>query len=87
MFEVHKTERFVRLLAGLRDLRGRAKVLARIESLIGGKPGDVKAVGACVSELRIIYGPAYRVNYLQPQGRIAYGGSSSLLSGAQQGWL
>jgi putative addiction module killer protein len=57
MVEVRQTERFVRWLAGLRDLRARAKVLARIERLIGGNPGDVKPVGAGVSELRINYGP------------------------------
>ena len=65
MVEVRQTERFVRWLEGLRDLRGRAKVLARIECLIGGNPGDVKPVGAGVSELRINYGPGYRVYYLQ----------------------
>jgi len=65
MVEVRQTERFVRWLEGLRDLRGRAKVLARIERLIGGNPGDVKPVGAGVSELRINYGPGYRVYYLQ----------------------
>jgi len=43
--EVRQTERFVRWLADLRDLRARAKVLARIERLIGGNPGDVKSVG------------------------------------------
>jgi putative addiction module killer protein len=64
MVEVRQTERFVRWLAGLRDLRGRAKVLARIERLIGGNPGDVRPVGAGVSELRINYGPGYRVYYL-----------------------
>jgi putative addiction module killer protein len=64
MVEVRQTERFVRWLAGLRDLRGRAKVLARIERLIAGNPGDVKPVGAGVSELRINYGPGYRVYYL-----------------------
>jgi putative addiction module killer protein len=53
MVEVRQTERFVRWLADLRDLRARAKVLARIERLIGGNPGDVKPVGAGVSELRI----------------------------------
>ena len=63
MVEVRQTERFVRWLEGLRDLRGRAKVLARIERLIGGNPGDVKPVGAGVSELRINYGPGYRVYY------------------------
>ncbi len=65
MVEVRQTERFVRWLEGLRDLRGRAKVLARIERLIGGNPGDTKPVGAGVSELRINFGPGYRVYYLQ----------------------
>jgi len=40
-------------------------VLARIERLIGGNPGDAKPVGAGVSELRINFGPGYRVYYLQ----------------------
>ena len=65
MVEVRQTERFVRWLEGLRDLRDRAKVLARIERLIGGNPGDVRPVGSGVSELRINYGPGYRVYYLQ----------------------
>ena len=65
MVEVRQTERFVQWLAGLRDLRARAKVQARIERLIGGNRGDVKPVGAGVSELRINYGPGYRVYYLQ----------------------
>lgn len=65
MFEVCQTELFIRWLAGLRDLRSRAKVLARIGRLIGGNPGDVKPVGAGVSELRINYGAGYRVYYLQ----------------------
>jgi putative addiction module killer protein len=60
-----QTEQFVPWLAGLRDLRARAKVLARIERLTGGNPGDVKPVGAGVSELRINYGPGYRVYDLQ----------------------
>jgi putative addiction module killer protein len=65
MVEVRQTERFVRWLAGLRDLRARVKVLARIERLVSGNPGDVKPVGAGVSDLRINYGPGYRVYYLQ----------------------
>jgi putative addiction module killer protein len=65
MVEIRQTERFVRWLAGLRDPRARAKVLARIERLIGGNSRDVKPIGAGVSELRINYGPGYRVYYLQ----------------------
>lgn len=57
--EVRQTERFVRWLEGLRDLRDRAKVLARIERLIGGNPGGVRPVGAGVSELRSNFGPGF----------------------------
>ena len=83
LVEVRQTERFVRWLAGLRDLRARVKVLARIERLIGGNPGDVKPVGAGVSELRINYGPGYRVYYLQRGTKLIIllaGGDKSLQS-------
>lgn len=68
MIEVRKTEGFARWLDGLRDLRGRARVLVRIERLADGNPGDVKSVGEGVSELRIDYGPGYRI-YFTRQGR------------------
>ena len=54
---------FAKWLDGLRDLRGRARVQARIERLATGNPGDVKPVGEGVSELRIDFGPGYRVYY------------------------
>ncbi len=54
-----------RWLEGLCDLNARAKVQARIERLIAGNPGDVKPLGAGVSELRINDGPGYRVYSLQ----------------------
>jgi putative component of toxin-antitoxin plasmid stabilization module len=50
MVEVRQAQRFVRWLAGLCDLRARAKFLARIERLIGGNPGDVRAVQGSESE-------------------------------------
>lgn len=68
MFEIRKTDAFVQWLDGLRDIHARARVLARIERLAGGNPGDVKPVGEGVSELRIDYGPGYRV-YYKKQGR------------------
>lgn len=47
----------------MRDIQARARVLVRIERLVAGNPGDVKPVGEGVSELRINYGPGYRVYY------------------------
>jgi putative addiction module killer protein len=66
--ELRKTEVFARWLDDLRDLRARARVQVRIERLAAGNPGDVKAVGKGVSELRIDYGPGYRV-YFTRRGR------------------
>ncbi len=68
MVEIHKTETFVRWLDGLRDIQARARVQARIERLAIGNPGDVQPVGEGVSELRINYGPGYRV-YYRKRGR------------------
>lgn len=68
MLQVRKTEIFVRWLDGLRDIRARARVQVRIERLAAGNPGDVEPVGEGVSELRIDYGPGYRV-YFKKQGR------------------
>lgn len=58
----------MRWLDGLRDIRARARVQARIERLAAGNPGDVKPVGEGISELRIAYGPGYRV-YFKKRGR------------------
>jgi len=63
MYEVRKTETYIQWLDGLRDIHARARVLARVERLAAGNPGDVKPVGEGVSELRIDYGPGYRVYY------------------------
>jgi putative addiction module killer protein/probable addiction module antidote protein len=63
MIEIRKTEVFAKWLDGLTDIRARARILVRIERLAAGNPGDVKAVAEGVSELRIDYGPGYRVYY------------------------
>jgi putative addiction module killer protein len=63
MIEVRKTEVFGRWLDGLRDIRARARVQVRIERLASGHTGDAKPVGEGVSELRIDYGPGYRVYF------------------------
>lgn len=61
MYEIRKSETYARWLDGLRDIHARARVLARVERLAAGNAGDVKPVGEGVSELRIDYGPGYRV--------------------------
>jgi putative addiction module killer protein len=66
--QLRETEVFARWLDDLRDLRARARIQVRIERLAVGNPGDVKAVGKGVSELRIDYGPGYRV-YFTRRGR------------------
>lgn len=65
MIEVRKTSEFAQWLDGLRDIHARARVQSRIERLAAGNPGDVKPVGEGVSELRIDYGPGYRVYFVQ----------------------
>jgi len=63
VFEIRKTETFARWLDGLHDMRARARVQVRIERLAAGNPGDIRPVGGGVSELRIDYGPGYRVYF------------------------
>ena len=68
MVEIRKTEYFAKWIDGLRDIRARARVLARIQRLASGNPGDAKPVGEGVSEMRTDYGPGYRV-YYKRQGK------------------
>jgi putative addiction module killer protein len=68
MLEIRKTETYAQWIDNLRDLQARARIQVRIERLAAGNPGDAKAVGEGVSELRINYGPGYRV-YFTKRGR------------------
>jgi putative addiction module killer protein len=65
MIEIRKTDVFTKWLDGLQDIRARARVLVRIERLATGNPGNVAPVGEGVSELKIDYGPGYRIYYKQ----------------------
>ena len=65
MIEIRKTEHFANWLESLRDIQAKARVLVRIERLASGNAGDVKPVGEGVSEMRINYGPGYRVYFIQ----------------------
>lgn len=64
MIEVRQTPAFAQWLEGLRDRVAVARINIRIRRLSLGNPGDVRPVGAGVSELRIDYGPGYRVYFV-----------------------
>ena len=68
MLEIRKTETYAQWIDSLADLQARARVLIRIERLAAGNPGDVRPVGGGVSELRLDFGPGYRV-YFTKRGR------------------
>jgi len=68
-FEVRQTDTFAQWFSDLRDREAKARIDVRIRRLSLGSPGDVKPVGSGVSEMRIDYGPGYRVYYVQ-QGKM-----------------
>jgi putative addiction module killer protein len=65
LIEVRQTEVFARWFARLRDRRAKRRVQARIDRLQIGNAGDVRPVGEGVLEMRIDYGPGYRVYFVQ----------------------
>jgi putative addiction module killer protein len=65
MLEVLKSATYNDWFEGLRDRQARARIAVRVDRLGFGNPGDVKPVGAGVSEMRIDYGPGYRVYFAQ----------------------
>jgi putative addiction module killer protein len=62
---VKKTDEYHDWLDRLRDQAGRARILVRVDRLIHGNPGDHRNLQGGVSELRIDFGPGYRVYYTQ----------------------
>lgn len=65
MHEILKSGTFDAWFSGLKDRQAKARIAARIDRLSLGNPGDVKPVGSGVSEMRIDYGPGYRVYFTQ----------------------
>jgi putative addiction module killer protein len=65
MIEIQKTEDFEIWLSDLKDRVGKAKIISRIQRLELGNAGNVRAVGEGVSEMKIDFGPGYRVYYKQ----------------------
>lgn len=80
MIEVVSTDEFETWLRKLKDKQSKLRILERIDRLAHGNTGDVKPVGQGVSELRLTYGPGYRVYYLQEAERLIlllFGGDKS----------
>ncbi|RQO33464.1 addiction module antitoxin RelB [Herminiimonas sp. KBW02] len=71
MNDIHSTEEFDDWLASLKDLIARAKILARIDRVKCGNFGDSEPVGDGISEMKIDFGPGYRVYYVR-EGRVVY---------------
>ena len=71
MFHLVETETFSKWLTAL-DSRGRVRIQRRLDRLALGNPGDAKPVGKGVSEMRIDYGPGYRVYYFRRDQEIIF---------------
>jgi len=63
VYQIQQTESFDKWLANLRDVRAKARILARIDSVRLGNLGDIRSVGGTVSEMRVDVGAGYRVYF------------------------
>lgn len=71
MFTIRRTPDYADWIKKLKDFRAQARIADRIDRLAAGNPGDVKPVGEGVSELRVNYGPGYRVYFIR-EGSVVY---------------
>jgi len=79
MVQVHETAEFSQWLTSLKDAKTRGVIVARLARIENGNFGDSKSVGDGVSELRIDFGPGYRVYYVKRGDVVVY-----LLSGGDK---
>jgi len=70
VYEIVQTTAFADWLGSLRDRKGQTIIAARIERIAAGNMGDCKALGGGLSELRISFGPGYRVYFTIEDGRV-----------------
>jgi putative addiction module killer protein len=71
MFTIRRTRDYADWIKTLKDFRAQARIADRVDRLAAGNPGDVRPVGEGVSELRINYGPGYRVYFVR-DGLVVY---------------
>lgn len=69
MYTVLRSDEFDTWLTRLKDPKGKARIVARLRSAELGNLGDVRPVGEGISEMRIHFGPGYRVYFTQ-RGRL-----------------
>jgi putative addiction module killer protein len=67
---IRQTNEYRRWFGALRDNRAKARILARLRRVSAGNLGDARAVGGGVSELRIDYGPGYRIYFTRRGGQV-----------------
>jgi len=80
MYRIQKTEVFDSWLMNLRDMNAKGRILARLKWAESGNLGDFKALGSGLHEMRIYYGPGYRLYFMKEKERIIIllsGGSKS----------
>jgi putative addiction module killer protein len=70
MYQIQQTDVFAKWLSKLKDRKASAKILARIESIRQRNSGDSKSLGSGLHELRIHYGPGYRVYFTRKAGLV-----------------
>jgi putative addiction module killer protein len=63
--QILRTEEFAKWLKALKDRQGRARILARIDRLADGNPGNSRSVGSGIVEMKVDFGPGYRVYFIQ----------------------
>ena len=80
MIRILQTETFRRWLRGLRDRQAVRRIVARLDVVTAGHFGDVRQVGGGVSELRIDYGPGYRLYFTRRRAEVVV-----LLCGGDKG--
>jgi len=69
---IQQTDHYRRWFAKLKDENAKARIDARLARLVVGNPGDVRFVGHGVQELKIDYGPGYRIYFIRKAGAIVF---------------